>query len=90
MSTQKESEGGYVDLLIGVLVTAFIIGFLYVRWWSAPSDMPQSEESFQPLTASGTVPTNQYERYQADLDAAEAVQNTLDIDTSKIENALER
>jgi hypothetical protein len=84
----KRKQGGYVDLLIGVLVTAFIIGFLYVRWWSAPLTVPQPEESVQPLTASGTVPTTQYEKYQADLDAAEALQDSVDVNTSKLENAL--
>jgi hypothetical protein len=89
MYRKNESEGGYVDLLIGILITVLVIGFLYVRWWSAPTNIPQPEESFQPLTASGTVPTNQYEKYQADIDAAEALQGTFEVDKDKLENALE-
>lgn len=81
-------QGGYVAVLVSLLVTICILGFVYVKWLVAPSQN-NGEANLQPLTASGTVPTNQIERYQADIDDANSIQDTVNINTQKINQSLE-
>jgi len=85
----KNNEQGQVGVLIGVAVTVLTIGYLFVTWMSAPTNQADVERGLQPLTASGTVPTNQIQRYEADIDAAGSVQDTVNASMDNLTQSLQ-
>lgn len=86
---KKVTQGGHVGVFIGSLISVLIIGFLFVRFMSVPTQTTGVDDSLQPLTASGTVPVNKLDAYQADIDAANAIQDRATINTKKINQSLE-
>jgi hypothetical protein len=75
---RQKSEYGYIGTLVGILVTLFTVALLFVFWFDQPiTNVSENTESVQPQTASGTAPVTRREAYQADIDAAKAIQSTV-------------
>lgn len=81
-------QGGYIGVLMCMLFSALIIVYMYIRWWSAPEMVQKTDDTLQPLTASGTVPITRQEMYQADIDAAEKLQRDIEQKSIKMEEVL--
>lgn len=91
MYMKAGTQSGYVGLLMIILSIA-IISTLFVKIYFTPTVQEPMVASFQPNTASGTVPTTEYERMHADVDAATAIKNQLNVqnqETARILNGTE-
>lgn len=86
---EHNTEQGQVGVLIGVVMTILAIGYLFVTWMSAPANQADIESGLQPLTASGTVPANQIQKYEADMNAAEGIQDTVNSGMDNLNQSLQ-
>lgn len=84
----RNIQGGYIGVLMCMLFSVLIIGYLYIRWWNTPEPVQKTVDMLQPLTASGTVPTTRREMYQADIDAAEKLQKEIEHKSVVMEEVL--
>ena len=73
---KQGTRSGYVGLIV-VMVSVAIMAMLFVKIYFTPTVQEPTVASFQPNTASGTVPTTEYARMHADVDAANAVRDRL-------------
>lgn len=71
-----------IALMIGVLLSVF----LYVHFFLTPRPIVNPElQAVQPTNASGTIPTTEYGRARADVEAAErtrALLNSQNVETN--------
>lgn len=84
-------QSGYVGLIVIILSVA-IMASLFVKIYFTPTVQEPTIAPFQPNTASGTVPTTEYERMHADVDAASAIKNQLNVqnqETARMLNGTE-
>ena len=73
----QSRHGGYIGL-IALLISVAIISFMFLDEYVTPRPTANTTAAYQPLTASGTIPTTGIEQMHADLDAAKALQVELD------------
>ena len=84
----RNTQSGYAGLIVIILSVA-IIATLFVKMYFTPTVQEPTVASFQPNTASGTVPTTEYQRMHADVDAANALKDQLNVqnqETSRVLN----
>ena len=74
--------------MIVVIVSVAIMGLLYQRIYLTPDKEDAVISEFQPLSASGTMPTTGIDRLHADVDAAKAVQVMLNQKNSETTKAM--
>lgn len=75
---KHNTQSGYIGLIVIILSVA-ILAILYTKVYFTPTIQEPTVASFQPNTASGTVPTTEYQRMHADVDAASAIRNQLNV-----------
>ena len=77
-SMKQDTQSGYAGLIVIILSVA-IMATLFVKVYFTPTVQTPEIASFQPNTASGTPPTTEFERMHANVDAANAVRDQLNI-----------
>ncbi len=82
----KNTQRGYMGLYIGILFSALIMGLMFVLWSKTSS--VGIDDDLQPNNIDGFVPENKIEQYQADIDAAEAVQDIINDSDEAMQNAI--
>ena len=88
---KRSTQSGYAGLIVIILSVAIMVA-LFVKVYLTPTAQEPTVAEFQPNTASGTVPTTEYQRMHADVDAANAIKNQLNVqnqETARILNGEE-
>jgi hypothetical protein len=83
---KRTQEGGYVGLVV-LMVSVTIVALLFARVYLTPHEMSEEEKAIQPLSASGTAPSTEIQQMHADVDAANAIREKLNVqneETNKI------
>lgn len=76
MKKYSSAQSGYVAY-IGVLVITCVMVWIFTSTFFTKNATIPNE--FQPKSANGEVPATEFDRLRADMNAASAVSNTLNI-----------
>ena len=73
--------------MLVVIVSVAILALLYTKVYLTPKP-PPAPDSFQPMTASGTPATTEMQQMHADVDAAKAIQQKINLHNTETNAAL--